>query len=1043
MQFMEQIHHIPSPTIAASWSATTIGKILFSLIMAVCVLIGIARHGTDLPMSQPLNRIGVGPTEVVLLTPITGATRSSVPVAPVQTENRPPAASSRASGDQGRQLAARRATPGSGGNAQLPAAAMNRFRKLTFFGRVVDNNGVPVADAEIRYAVSFYPLEGDTESGRSSYYTSDSFTRTRVDGTFRFELWLSRLEWMPFDSKEMLSRLNIAVTHPDHAIWWQEFPFQSAADVEIQLEMPEIISGKVMNEAGEPIQNAEVLMNYLFRGDPMLREPEGDLMHDALPQPVKTDANGEFVLRGLPQGATTNFDVQGPGYAKELRYSVPVGTEELEFRLKRESRIEGRLTYAGTGKPVKIAGIALEGSYPAHAWEYAHVDENGNYFLTNLAPGTYSLYLNYGPSGWAAIAKEFITVTEGQTVSNVDLTLIRSGFITGWVTDRDTNEPIANHPIRLNDAARPERSQMMDHRTETGTTGAYGFDAAPGRALVHTNPPVGYQSSGQTERLDIGQVRRYVVEGDTVVVDFQFSRGLKLVGRVLTEDGEPVAGARITDVRDWHKEYGRSDESGEFTVGGLRPGQKLGLKAEHSGLRLRGKVEIEVQPGASVEIQMEQYERVKVSGRVVSRAGEPMPSVNIDLMRWDPQRRMGQSTTVTVTSGDGWFREIGLIVGDEYVISAKAEGYREAETEMFTATTEMTQIADFSLFPVDSRFFIEGRITDTFGVPVRGSRIFIQQGSEHWETRTDENGDYRLEDLSMAVVIEVEIYHPEYAYHKFKILKTNQRHDLVLVKADGYLAGKVVNVDGKPIEQATVTVEAEEDPSSAYVYSGVRTNVQGEFELKHIKDPTVSIYAAKDRNYKTFESIAVNQRDLVLTLTPPEPKPEPTPTQQAEREAQQSYVNAAEERVKTLVNQPAPELSVAEWLSGSPTSIEDLKGKTIALHFWDLDNIHHVRQIRLLNILQEVYQDKGLVCVAICPAATVVETLKQHIAAESLPYSVGLDLSIDVVGARGETSDLYAVGGRSEIVLINTVGEIAGRAWDSEFEDRIQVLLGD
>ena len=597
MQFMEQIHHIPSPTIAASWSATTIGKILFSLIMAVCVLIGIARHGTDLPMSQPLNRIGVGPTEVVLLTPITGATRSSVPVAPVQTENRPPAASSRASGDQGRQLAARRATPGSGGNAQLPAAAMNRFRKLTFFGRVVDNNGVPVADAEIRYAVSFYPLEGDTESGRSSYYTSDSFTRTRVDGTFRFELWLSRLEWMPFDSKEMLSRLNIAVTHPDHAIWWQEFPFQSAADVEIQLEMPEIISGKVMNEAGEPIQNAEVLMNYLFRGDPMLREPEGDLMHDALPQPVKTDANGEFVLRGLPQGATTNFDVQGPGYAKELRYSVPVGTEELEFRLKRESRIEGRLTYAGTGKPVKIAGIALEGSYPAHAWEYAHVDENGNYFLTNLAPGTYSLYLNYGPSGWAAIAKEFITVTEGQTVSNVDLTLIRSGFITGWVTDRDTNEPIANHPIRLNDAARPERSQMMDHRTETGTTGAYGFDAAPGRALVHTNPPVGYQSSGQTERLDIGQVRRYVVEGDTVVVDFQFSRGLKLVGRVLTEDGEPVAGARITDVRDWHKEYGRSDESGEFTVGGLRPGQKLGLKAEHSGLGLRGTAEVEVQPG--------------------------------------------------------------------------------------------------------------------------------------------------------------------------------------------------------------------------------------------------------------------------------------------------------------------------------------------------------------------------------------------------------------------------------------------------------------
>ena len=64
--------------------------------------------------------------------------------------------------------------------------------------------------------------------------------------------------------------------------------------------------------------------------------------------------------------------------------------------------------------------------------------------------------------------------------------------------------------------------------------------------------------------------------------------------------------------------------------------------------------------------------------------------------------------------------------------------------------------------------------------------------------------------------------------------------------------------------------------------------------------------SAKDRNYKIFESIAVNQRDLVLTLTPPEPKPEPTPTQRAEREAQPSYFKTAEERSKTLVNQPAP-----------------------------------------------------------------------------------------------------------------------------------------
>ena len=813
--------------------------------------------------------------------------------------------------------------------------------------------------------------------------------------------------------------------------------------------MPGIISGKVMNEVGEPIQDAEIVMNSLFRGAPMLRDPEHKLIHDALPQPVKTDENGEFVLRGLPQVATTSFDVKGPGYAEQNRYGVPVGTKGLEFRLKRESRVEGRLTYAGTGEPVKSARVVLEGSYPAHAWEHAHVDENGNYSLTNLAPGTYSLYLNYGPSGWTAVAKEFITVLEGRTVSDVDLTLIRSGFITGWVTDRDTNEPIANHPIRLNDAARPERSQMTDHRTETGTTGAYRFDAAPGRALVHTNPPVGYQSSGQTERLDIGQIQRRVdvVEGETIVVDFQFSRGIKLVGRVLTEAGEPVAGAKVTDVRDWHKEYGRSNKSGEFTVGGLRPGQKLGLKAEHSGLGLRGTAEVEVQPEASVEIRMELYGQVKVSGRVVDHEGKPMPSINIHLTHWVSQPYGGYGANVTgyganvaVTDEDGRFREIWLIIGDEYTISVEAEGYREAKTERFTATAEMPQIADLVLLPAGGQFFIEGRVTDTSGEPVRDAQLSIIQQSQHWLTVTDENGDYRLEDLSMAVVFTLHIRHPGYAHHKFRILKTNQRHDLVLVKADGYLAGKVVDADGQPIvERARVMIRAEEDLFSGYRYPSANTNVHGEFELKHIKDPIVSIRVSDRKHRKIFKDIAVNQRDMVFALTPAEARPEPTPEQQVER----SYSVACRERFKTLVNQPAPELSVAEWLSGPPVSIEDLKGKTIALHFWTLNHLHHVQQIRLLNILQEAYRDKGLVCVAIYPSTAAVETLKQHIAEESLSYSVGLDQSIDIISAQGETFDRYAIGWGAEIVLINTTGEITGSAWDHDYEDKIQVLLAD
>lgn len=643
----------------------------------------------------------------------------------------------------------------------------------------------------------------------------------------------------------------------------------------------------------------------------------------------------------------------------------------------------------------------------------------------------YNLYLNEGPEGWTTASNRFFKIIEGQTISNLDLTLVRGGYITGRVTDQDSKEPIADHRIGFHDSARPEFGQT-DHATLTDETGTYHFRAAPGRVLVSTYAPQGYQ--------DIGQVTRNVnvVEAETVTFDFQFSKGVELAGRVLTEAREPVTGALVADAGQPLRMYGASDEQGAFMVHGLRIGQKLALKAEHNEMELRGTAEVEVQPGASVEIQMERYERVKVSGRVLNRTGEPIPSVDINVYSFNHPSDIGFMTTVTVTDGDGWFRDIELIVGDEYTISANAEKYWKAATETFTATAEMTQIADFILLPAVGQFFLEGQITNTSGQPVHGARVYTDHQSQGWETFTDENGIYRLDNLLMAVVISLGTYHPEYAHHRFKMLKTNQRHDLVLIEGDGYLAGKVVDADGKPINLATVRVVTEED-SSGYMHPSTSTNALGEFELKHIRGPIVSISVNTDRNHKNFEGIAVNQRDMMLALTPSEPGPELT----REQQVRWSYNKSAKERFKTLVNQPAPELAVAEWLSGSPASVGELEGKTTVLHFWNLNYRDHVLQIRLLNILQEAYQENGLACVAICPATADIEEIRRHIAEQSPSYSIGLDRPTGVAFAQSETFDRYAIAWGVTFVLINTAGEISVDAWAHDLEAKIQHLLLD
>ena len=463
MQFMEQIRHIPAPAMGFAWSGATVGKSLFALITALCILIGLIGARDDAPPELATNQTGATqagsnrlPIEVALLTSAVRSPRPSISGLPAPTGNHPLGASSRAAIGREAASAANGAKPS---NSQSSAAMLeNAAEKLTFSGRVVDSEGVPVGDAEILYSVK--------------YDASEPVTRSAADGTFRFESPRLELEEWEY--------ATIIATHPDYALGWRNLQLQNTAEVEIQLKAPGIISGRILNEDGEPIPNAAVQIRVVFGGNssPFKREsalesdtirrvsfdalsklldaskPPSVLRSDAIPiSSGATNANGEFVLRGLPQGATTNLEIEGLTYAKELRFQVPVGAEGLEIRLAREARIEGHLSYTGTDAPVKNAIISAEGIYPTEGWEQAKVDVNGNYLVENLAPGAYNVYLEEGPVGWTAASHVLLQAAKGQTISNVDLTLVKVGFVTGQVTDRDTNEPIANHYLSLHDSA--------------------------------------------------------------------------------------------------------------------------------------------------------------------------------------------------------------------------------------------------------------------------------------------------------------------------------------------------------------------------------------------------------------------------------------------------------------------------------------------------------------------------------------------------------------------------------------------------------------
>jgi len=615
-----------------------------------------------------------------------------------------------------------------------------------------------------------------------------------------------------------------------------------------------------------------------------------------------------------------------------------------------------------------------------------------------------------------------------QATKDVDLQFVKGELITGKVIDKNTNEPIQRHGVHV------ARQNVSVLSSATDENGVYRLRAAPGRIMVFTSAPAGYEHMGQVNK----EVN--VIAGQAISdVDFRFEKSdsLSALGSALTFDGEPVAGAVITNRQERHKRYATSDKDGNFIMTGLRMGQKLSVKAEQAELQLRGYANLDVQPGAEVEILMEKYELTSVSGRVANKQGEPIPSAKIELGMHDKETP-GRSlwTSVGMGNGVGEYRVTGLVIGDEYDIGASADGYRQGGTKTFTAAAD-TSLEDIVLLPLGS-FFLEGTVTDTDGNPVVGARV-MARSERHGMTQTDEKGHYRIDGLPFAVELRLNITHPDYGFSEFWYMATNQTQDFALARADGYLNGTVVDADGNSVVGARVGVGMDPDlAGTGHFNLGASTNGQGEFQLKDLLvNKTASVSVRKERLSKTFEDVEMNRDDVVFVL---EKSSEPSEPLTAEETAKGEYLEKLWERQQKMPGQPAPELDVGQWLSMEPVKLADTKGKIVVLHFWSSQDARSVEAMRLINILQKVYGEKGLVCIGIHEFTDEIDELKKLVAEKKFQYRIAVDKELSIAGARGVTFDNYATAWTSTFILIDAKGVINSQPSPYGLEEKIREL---
>ncbi|MGH9937139.1 MAG: hypothetical protein ACREAM_12880 [Blastocatellia bacterium] len=311
----------------------------------------------------------------------------------------------------------------------------------------------------------------------------------------------------------------------------------------------------------------------------------------------------------------------------------------------------------------------------------AVTDEKGQYRFSNVAAGRFRVMLlaeAFVASGDGARgAGVAVTVSDGQTVSNIDFTLARGGVITGRVVDSD-GRPVIAERINLAMAAENGRAQPFNGGNrfgfETDDRGVYRIYGLPaGRYILSAG---GADRPGQSRRIRyprtfypdaVEQAQAQIVEVEAGAVaesiDIRLGAPLKayaVAGRAVdAESGQPVFGVPINIGRERGGQgpagasSGVTNEEGKFRVTGLTSGRYTasvrasglpGGGAEMNSDYYSDPVNFEISDGNATGVEVKVHRGASIAGAVVVEgASDPSVAARLSQLTISANSRGGQN----------------------------------------------------------------------------------------------------------------------------------------------------------------------------------------------------------------------------------------------------------------------------------------------------------------------------------------------------------------------------------------------------------------
>ncbi len=408
------------------------------------------------------------------------------------------------------------------------------------------------------------------------------------------------------------------------------------------------VTGRVLDEAGQPIAGARVARGSDLRGQEAVGE-------------VTTDAAGRFAMQGVSPGGLV-LTVQAPGHAPDLMsLRAGAGMAPVEFRLGRGHTILGRIVDAHS-KPIAGAPISADGWRGHHSLRWnTRTDAEGR-FRWDDAPAD-TVLIDLGMLGFNA--KRFWKATADAPENTIPMR--RPLHVRGRVTDADTGRPITAFTLVpgytwqkiqnvwwLNDAAKELTGLSYDVLLST--------EAGLGVIRIEAEGYLPETSRGLKD------------DEEDAVVHFALHRGSGITGVVRLPDGSPLAEADVllsTPARplvlnNGRPQVGMSDQrtvksraDGRFNLAPSEPPYTIVVVHDRGRAVLTvrdkpaGEHELAIEPWGRVEGVL-RFGRQLAAGEKLSLAVQRRPDP-VDPLYWDSD---------TTSDGQGRFTFERVVPGE-------------------------------------------------------------------------------------------------------------------------------------------------------------------------------------------------------------------------------------------------------------------------------------------------------------------------------------------------------------------------------------------